>query len=107
MVVYKRKLLTIITESILEQALKRDFEKMGIRGFTIVDARGKGRRGERLGNWDSSTNIRIEIVCTEEVGAMVAKHLYDNYYHHSGMISYLSDVDVLRPDKFTMEKSSS
>ena len=32
MIVYKRKLLTIITESGLENALKRDFERLGIHG---------------------------------------------------------------------------
>lgn len=100
MIVYKRKLLTIITESSLENVLKRDFDRLGIKGYTIVSARGTGHRGERLGNWEGSCNIRIEIVCTEEVGEAIAKHLYDHYYENSGMISYLSDVDVLRPQKF-------
>ena len=105
MIVYKRKLLTIITESGLENALKRDFERLGINGYTIVIARGAGHRGERLGNWDGSTNIRIEIVCTEEVGAEIAQHLYQHYYENSGMISYLTDVDVLRPNKFETSES--
>lgn len=105
MIVYKRKLLTIITESGLENALKRDFERLGINGYTIVSARGAGHRGERLGNWDGSTNIRIEIVCTEEVGAEIAQHLYQHYYENSGMISYLTDVDVLRPNKFETSES--
>lgn len=105
MVVYKRKLLTIITESSLENVLKRDFERFGIKGYTIVSARGAGHRGERIGNWDGSCNIRIEIVCTEEVAEAVAKHLYEHYYENSGMISYLSDVDVLRPHKFDKSES--
>ena len=40
-----RKLLTIITESALEDQLLQTVESLGAKGYTITDARGKGRHG--------------------------------------------------------------
>ena len=60
--IHNIKVLTIITEASIEASLIDDFETLGVNGFTIVDARGKGRRGSRMGGWESNSNIRIEIM---------------------------------------------
>ena len=60
---HQRKLLTIVTEAVLETTLIRDIEKHDVRGYTITDARGKGSRGVRGAGWETSSNIRIEVVC--------------------------------------------
>src|SRR6056297_1877386 len=39
---YVLKLLTVVTESVLEPQLVRDIERLGARGYTITNARGKG-----------------------------------------------------------------
>ena len=44
---YPRRLLTIVTEALLERELLAEFEALGVRGYTITDARGKGGRGTR------------------------------------------------------------
>ena len=95
-----RKLLTIVTESALERVLVDDIQRLGALGFTITDARGKGRRGPRDATWDESSNIRIEVVCDEATGRAIADHLQARYYEHYGMILFISDVTVLRPEKF-------
>jgi len=95
-----RKLLTIITESALERVLVDEIERLGAHGFTITDVRGKGRRGARNAAWDESSNIRIEIVCEEATAQAIADHLQAEYYEHYGMILFMSDVAVLRPEKF-------
>lgn len=95
-----RKLLTIITESALERTLVEGIERLGAHGFTITDARGKGSRGPRNAAWDESRNIRIEVVCDDATAKAIADHLQARYYQHYGMILFMSDVAVLRPEKF-------
>ncbi len=58
---HTRILLTIITESALEGRLTKEIERLGARGYTVTDARGKGHRGVRQASWEASSNIRIEI----------------------------------------------
>jgi len=95
-----RKLLTIVTESALERVLPKDLERLGVRGFTITEARGKGSRGMRGGTWNENSNIRIEILCDAATAEAVTACLQKHYYADYAMVMFMSDVTVLRPDKF-------
>jgi hypothetical protein len=95
-----RKLVTIVTEAALERRLVDDLKRLGAHGYTISEARGEGSRGIRSAGWDASSNIRVEVVCDAATAERVARHLQAHYYDHYAMILYLSDVGVLRPDKF-------
>lgn len=94
------KLLTIVTEATLENVLIKDLERLGVRGYTIVNARGKGSRGARDATWSESSNIHVEIVCDIKTAETVAAHLQDKYYDNYAMILYMTDATVLRPEKF-------
>ena len=95
-----RKLLTIVTEAAIESALVRDLDRLGAHGYTITEARGKGHRGVRNAGWDASRNIRIEVVCNDAAAAAIAAHLKAQYYDNYAMIMWVSEVEVLRPEKF-------
>lgn len=95
-----RKLVTIVTEAILEVELCEHLEQLGATGYTVTNARGSGHRGIRDAGWSSSSNVRIEVVCKEEVARRIAESLRDNYYSDYAMILFESDVRVLRPEKF-------
>lgn len=97
---HARKLLTIITEAALETLVTQDIERLGAHGYTISDARGKGGRGVRRSEWDASSNIRIEIVCNAETADAIATHLSTHYYDNYAMILFVTDVVVLRAEKF-------
>ncbi len=101
MITHNMKLITIVTESILEHSLVEDIERLGARGYTITNARGKGHRGVRDAGWASDSNIRIEVVCESQVINAIAEHLNETYYKNYAMMLYLSDVQVLRPEKFS------
>lgn len=96
----KRTLLTVFTEASIEQLLVRDMDRMGIRGYTISDARGKGSRGVRDASWDESRNIRIEVICARSQAEELLTHLQARYYSNYAMVAYFSEVEVLRPGKF-------
>ena len=97
---FPRRLLTVVTEAVLERELLGELEALGVRGYTVTDARGRGSRGRRSSDWTQEGNIRVEIVCEPALAERVAQHLRDRYYEHYAMILYLQDVNVLRSDKF-------
>ena len=95
-----RKLLTVITESQLERDLIKEIEALGVVGYTITDASGRGDKGVRASHWGHSSNIRIEIVCDTPLAERVLARLSDKYYAHYAIVMWVQDVEVLRPDKF-------
>lgn len=95
-----RKLVTIVTEAVLEQELCESLEELGAAGYTVTNARGKGSRGVRDAGWSTSSNVRVEVVCSDDVAQQIAAHLRSTYYNDYAMIIFESDVRVLRPDKF-------
>ncbi|WP_373089633.1 P-II family nitrogen regulator [Zhongshania sp.] len=95
-----KKLLTIVTEAALENILIKDIERLGAQGYTITDARGKGGRGVRNAAWDANGNIRIEVVSDPAIASQIASHLKEQYYANYAMILFMSDVEVIRPEKF-------
>jgi nitrogen regulatory protein PII len=95
-----RKLLTIVTEAAIESLLLQDLERLGAHGYTLTEARGKGRRGTRSSDWDASSNVRIEVVCDAATAEAIAAHLQATYYDDYAMILFVADVAVLRPEKF-------
>ena len=97
---HNKRLLTIITEALLERKLEDELHSLGVKGYTIVEARGRGHRGLREASWDGGNNIRIDVVCDHDTAEKVAQHLQENYYADYAMVLFASDVTVLRPDKF-------
>jgi hypothetical protein len=95
-----RTLLTVICEAALEKKLVTDLQTLGAPGWTISDARGRGGRGVRSAGWDTEGNIRLEIICARDIAERIAEHLQVRYYANFAMVCYLSQVEVLRPEKF-------
>jgi len=96
-----RKLVTIITESVLETELCELFESLGASGYTVTNAHGSGSRGTRSAGWSVSSNVRIEVVCSQELAARISQTVSERYYDDYAMILFEHDVRVLRPDKFS------
>ncbi len=96
----RRTLLTVVCESSIETRVLADARRLGAHGSTASDARGWGQHGERNGGWPMSGNVRIDILCEAAVADAIAAHLQENYFRSYAMICYLSEVSVLRSDKF-------
>jgi nitrogen regulatory protein PII len=96
----RRKLVTVVTEALIEKELLAALEKLGVTGYTITEARGKGHRGVRDAGWEHGRNIRVEIVCEDAVARRVAAHLKEHFYPDYAMVMFISEVEVLRPEKF-------
>lgn len=96
-----RKLVTIVTESMLETELCEALSELGASGFTVTDARGSGSRGVRDAGWSSSGNVRIEVVCSDAIASSIGDYVRDKYYENYAMILFESDIRVLRSGKFS------
>jgi nitrogen regulatory protein PII len=96
----QRKLVTIITESAIESQLLEDLDRLGAKGYTILEARGRGSHGVRVADWDQNQNLRIEVICTDRVASAIVEHCQKAYSDNYALVAYISDVQVFRPEKF-------
>ncbi|MFZ5484726.1 MAG: P-II family nitrogen regulator [Pseudomonadota bacterium] len=87
-------LLTIICEAILESDLERELPELGVRGYTITDARGSGTHGRRSGAWRKEGNIRVDVLCDPDLAERVAEHLRQAYEAHYGLLIFSTPVRV-------------
>lgn len=94
------RLVTIVTEAVLEKQMIEELTTLGASGYTITDARGKGHRGVRNTGWEHGANIRIEVICDDPLARAIADCMKERYYKNYAMLLFISDVEVLRPDKF-------
>jgi len=90
-------MMTIITEQTLEKLIIHDLETLGITGYTIVEARGKGGSGVKGGAWMLDSNIQIELILDEDLAMRIYEFISDsNKYDNYSMMVYLSEVKVLK-----------
>ena len=95
------KLVTVVCEAAIENDIVSDLERLEAKGYTITDARGRGTRGVRDASWSSGANIRVEVLCDERIAAAIVQYFEQRYYAHYAMVMFVSDVEVLRPEKFS------
>ena len=102
---HKATKIVIITEKLIFEGVAQIIEDVGASGYTAVAAGGKGSRGIRSSGRpavvDAFANVKIEVITAsrdmaEEIADRVAARYFQNY---SG-ITYLEEVEILRPHKF-------
>lgn len=101
---HTRKLVTIITEAVIEDELGQELQRLGASGFTVIDARGKGHSGDRNTGWEHGANIQVEVICEDSLARAIVDCLEERYYANYAMIIFLTDVEILRPEKFKSTK---
>jgi nitrogen regulatory protein P-II 2 len=97
---HSRKVLVVICEAALEKALVGDARRLGAAGYTIADVRGSGRGGAREGAWEADRSIEMKVICAADVAERLAAHVLATYCENYAVTLYLSDANVLRPEKF-------
>lgn len=102
---HKAKKIVIITEKLISEGVTKIIEECGATGYTVTAAGGKGSRGVRSADHglapDAFANVKIDVIVgstekADEIATKVAEKYFENY---SG-ITYLEDVEILRPQKF-------
>ena len=93
------KLVTIVTERILEARLLRKIEEIGAKGYTLTQATGKGSRGVRASEWEGP-DTRIEILVSEKVADSIVEYVAENFFEHYAVIVFVQDAEVVRGNKY-------
>jgi nitrogen regulatory protein P-II 2 len=93
------KLVTIIAEPVLEVRLTSELRAIGATGWTIVEGRGEGSRGIHAAEIPG-VNIRIETIVSADVASRIVAHLATHYFTDYEVIAYVSDVAVVRTEKY-------
>jgi nitrogen regulatory protein PII len=97
--------VVIVTEEVILKGIIKIIEEIGVRGYTVLSARGKGSHNVRSGGQPSVTaaftNVKIEAIVSdraraEQIADAIAAKYFDNY----AGIAYLSQIEVLRGEKF-------
>ena len=97
--------IVIITEKLILEKVKRVIEAAGATGYTIVAAGGKGSRGVRTSGRaavvDAFTNVKVEVItANREAAVKIADEVAARFFEDYSGITYLENVEILRPDKF-------
>jgi len=93
------KLVTIFSDDALQDEIITELKKCGVKGYTIEDAKGEGLHRARLSELEG-TIIRIETVCNNAKCDEVMKMLSEKFFNEFSVIAYVSDVQVLRNERF-------
>ena len=93
------KLVTIVTERILEDRLLNALTALGAKGYTLTQATGKGSRGVRASEWEGP-DTRIETLVSPAVAEAIVTHIAEKYFEHYAVIVYVQDAEVVRGQKY-------
>jgi len=93
------KLVVLICEEAMESSVAPDLMAAGAKGYTVCEARGRGARGVRDARW-LSANVRIEILCQEDVAQRLVDMLLARYSDNFGLVVYVQDAQTIRSNKF-------
>lgn len=93
------KLVTIIADQLLAPDIASEILALGASGYTMGKVQGQGARGLQPLDWEGA-NMRIESVAGAATAAKIMDHLCAKYFSHHGVIAFLQDVEVMRPERF-------
>jgi len=98
---YKAKKVVIVTESYISDEIILALQKLGVSGYTMMGATGKGERGLRLGNGVSSLykNVKMEVITSADIAEKIIDKVMNDFFVNYAGIIYLEDVEVVQAKK--------
>ena len=101
MKLYNVKLLTITCEILAQKNVIDILHKHSISGYTFYEVNGSGTKGVRGQGFQSEKNIKIEVILQEEKLFDVLEEITRTLFSDYAIITYVSDVGVIRMEKFS------
>lgn len=93
------KLVTIISEPVLSNSLVTTIRTLGATGFTMSDVHGEGT-GEKRSGEVPTEKMKIEVVVDSDLANEIMSEIAKNYFENYSLIIYMSDIQVIRKEKF-------
>ena len=100
MKLYNVKLLTITCEILAQENILEILKKHEITGYTKYEVDGNGARGWRGQRYKNEKKIKIAVLMREEKLQDVHEEISRTQFANFAIVLYVSDVGVLRPEKF-------
>ena len=100
MKLYTVKMLTITCEILAQENIIEILKKHAITGYTTYEVDGNGERGLRGQGFKNEKNVKVEVIVREEKLSDVVEEISRILFANFAIVLYVSDVGVLRPEKF-------
>jgi nitrogen regulatory protein PII len=100
MKLYNVKLLTVICEILAQKNVIDILNKHNITGYTSYEVEGNGARGLRGQGLKNEKNVKVEVIMQKETLQDVVEEIARTLFTNFAIVLYVSDVDVLRTEKF-------
>jgi len=100
MKLYNVKLLTVTCEILAQKNIIEILKKHEISGYTTYEVDGNGARGIRGQGFKNEKNVKVEVILREEKLQDVVEEISRTLFADFAIVLYVSDVCVVRTEKF-------
>jgi len=100
MKLYTVKLLTITCEILAQKNIIEILNKHEINAYTTYEVDGNGARGIRGQGFKNEKNVKVEVILREEKLQDVVEEISRTMFADFAIILYVSDVSIVRTEKF-------
>lgn len=100
MKLFNAKLLTVTCEILAQKSILEILGKHDITGYTTYEVGGSGARGVRGQGLKNEKNVKVEVIMREEKLSDVIEEISRTLFANFAIVLYVSDVGVVRPEKF-------
>ena len=100
MKLYDVKLLTITCEILAQKNVIEILKNHEITGYTSYEVDGNGEKGLRGQGIQSEKNVKVEVIMREEKLSAVIEDISRTLFPDFTIILYVSDVGIVRTEKF-------
>lgn len=100
MKLFSVKLLTITCEILAQKNILEILNKHDITGYTTYEVDGKGVRGIRGQGLKNEKNVKVEVIMREEKLSDIVEEISRTLFANFAIVLYVTDVGVVRPEKF-------
>ncbi|MDH3764397.1 MAG: hypothetical protein OER82_01125 [Nitrosopumilus sp.] len=100
MKLYNVKLLTITCEILAQKNIIEIINKHAITGYTTYEVDGNGARGIRGQGFKNEKNVKVEVIMREEKLQDIVEEISRTLFANFAIVLYVSDVGVVRTEKF-------
>lgn len=99
------KKVTIIGENVLKEGIIEIIRREGGTGHTMTLCEGEGSKGIHSSDWEGR-NVKIETVANSDTANRILTAVSEKYMKNYALIAYMSDVEVVRGEKFSPKSPS-
>ncbi|WP_299293473.1 hypothetical protein [Nitrosopumilus sp.] len=100
MKLFNVKLLTITCEILAQKNILEILDKHEITGYTTYEVDGNGARGVRGQGLKNEKNVKVEVIMREEKLSDIVEEISRTLFANFAIVLYVTDVGVVRPEKF-------